>query len=287
MDVEEPRRAGRGGAGAAHLPGASQRARPDRTRDARRSGPPHLHRNSMHAECARPSGPTSTPEQMRASATIIQDTAHRALDDLRATRRPPRSRVRRAAGAAAADVPRPRHPGRDRPLGRAQGDLRRPARRRPRAARRDRPHRLPDRAGGDDERRTARAGHGAADHGERVARAGRQRRAAQPARRSVRSRPPAPGSGWSGSANAPSCGAAGSRDGARTARGCCAAGSRGPRKHVDRADPVLVDDDPLVRSALGLDAGRTGRPSGSVGEASRTARAAPRRAARARVPTSS
>ena len=96
---------------------------------------------------------------MRASATIIQDTAHQALADLRGVLgvlRDPETGA--PLEPPTADVRRPGPAGRRGAGRRAAGVLRRPARDAGhRAARRDRPHRLPDRAGRHDQRRQARS----------------------------------------------------------------------------------------------------------------------------------
>ena len=201
LDVAAPRRAGRGGAGAPRVPGSRQRAGPDRPRDARRAGPPHL--PGLDARRAPwPSAPTSTRTRCAPAPTIIQDTAHAGAGrPARRARRAARPRDRRAARAAAADVRRPRRRWSRRSasaglkvtyddrLGDA-GD---------RAARRDRPHRLPDRAGGHDQRRAStprrtRCAIVVSGSPERR----RHRRAAQPARVSAPAPRPGPGSGWWG-----------------------------------------------------------------------------------------
>ena len=111
-------------------------------------------------------------DEMRASATIIQDTAHEALADLRGVlgvlRDPESGEPLEPPQPTYADlgtlVEAVRSAGLKVSYDDRLGDA-------ARAARRDRPHRLPDRPGGDDERREARARDGAADRGQRVARA--------------------------------------------------------------------------------------------------------------------
>ena len=100
-------------------------------------------------------------EQMRASATIIQDTAHQALADLRGVlgvlRDPESGEPLEAPQPTYRDLAPLVEAVRSAGLKVTYDDRLGPSGRR--AAGRDRPHRLPDRPGGHDERREARPGH--------------------------------------------------------------------------------------------------------------------------------
>ena len=267
-------------------PGAQQRARPDRPRDARRARPPDLADLHARRRAGLPRGPRR-PTEIRASAGVIRDQAHEALTDLRDVLGVLRDDDRRAAQRAAADVRRPRRAWSPRPgtagLRVELEDL---------VVRTTAPQ-VPDAAGRTVYRIVQEGMTNARKHAPgalltvRVSRhpRGRHRRACCATRSaSARPRPRAPGSGWSGSPSAPSCAAAGSRR--RPRRVDVRAARLDTVGGMSTADAVLVvDDDPLVRSALGLMLGGqadlevVGEAADGLGGRPAGRRAAPRRRA--------
>ena len=187
------RRAAGGRAAPARRAGARGRAAADRARDARRARPPRVAAR-LHAGALefRPDAP---PEEIAEAAGVIRASAHAALQELReviGVLREGRGRAPSARSRRSRDIPALVEESRAAGMQVELPDRRRGRRR----ARRARPHRLPDRAGGADERAQARAGGG----GRRSRRPRRgtrlvvevvSRRAVGVARR----RPPPPGAG--------------------------------------------------------------------------------------------
>ena len=244
-------RARRGRAGAAGRPGPRHRAGPDRPRDARRARPPDLADLDARRRARLPRGPHRRA-RCAPAPRVIQEKAHEALDrPARRARRAARRRTGEPLDAPAADVRRPAAAGRrgarrradvdfddlldgdgrrcrTRSAGRSTGSCRRasptPASTRPARL-------LTVEVSGSPERRRRRA----------AAQPGRLRPSRDAGRRARPGRPGRAGRAARRPARAPPRG---------RRRSSCTAGYRG-RHDVDR--PVLVvDDDPLVRSALAL-----------------------------------
>ena len=138
---------------------------------------------------------------MRASATIIQDKAHEALTDLRGVlgvlRDPETGEPLEPPQPTYADLAQLVDEARAAGLqvsATTTGSATRPTELPDVIGR----TRLPDRAGGHDQRRASTPRHACCIVVQRLARGRRRRRAAQPARRSRRRHARAPGSGWSG-----------------------------------------------------------------------------------------
>ena len=157
--------------------------------------------------------PDAPPEEVARAAGVIRASAHEALEDLREVIGVLRDVTRRrGARAPAAHARRPAGADRRVARGRACGSTSSPRSRR-RRCRRRRPQRVPDRAGGADERPQARARRGRRRDARRRAgqRPARSRSATGcPSARWRRRRIPGAGTGWSASPNAPRWPAAGS-----------------------------------------------------------------------------
>ena len=189
-------------------------------------------------------------DELRANATVIRDLANEALTDLRGVlgvlRDPGTGELAHAPQPTWSDLPSLVDQAREAGLHVVLSDRlpQRCAR-----ARRGRPHAVPDRAGRHHQRREARPRSRRPDRGLRVAGGGRRHRAAQPARlRADANAGLGPGADRSHRAR---------RAPRRPARGA----SGGAAVRAARLDTVgrivktvtrllIVDDDPLVRSAL-------------------------------------